>query len=97
MTALIVKYGAMLIAGLVALLSVWYAGKTKGSSVEKVKASEQKASDQEALKVAEINRTKAETQTEVKTIGAAHEATTEVNAMSDAAVFDELRRDYTKD
>lgn len=97
MIALFAQYGAMVIAAIVALLSVWYAGKTKGEANAKVKAAEQRTIDQEQLKVDEIQKAEAATQAEVKAIGNAHEQVTDVNAMSDADVLNELRRDYSED
>jgi len=64
---------------------------------EKVKAAEQRTADQEEAKVAELKRMETQTQAEVKSVGAAHESSTEVNRMSDADVLSELRRDYSKD
>lgn len=97
MTALISQYVLPFLAAIVAGFSLWFAAKTKGEANEKVKAAEQRSKDQEEMKVQELERMKAQTETEVKTVGAANEAVTEVNSMSDADVLSELHRDYTKD
>lgn len=96
MMALIAQYGAVALAAITALLSVWYAGKTKGEANAKVKAAEQRTEDQEAIKVQEIQKTKAAAQAEVETVSKANEALSDVNSMSDDAVLAELRRDYTQ-
>lgn len=97
MMALLSQYLSPFLAAIVALFSVWFAAKTKGKADERVKAAEQRSADQEQMKVQELERMKAQTETEVKTVGAANEAVSEVNAMSDADVLNELRRDYSKD
>jgi len=95
MMAKIRQYGAIALAALTALFSVWYAGKTKGEANAKVKAAEQRTVDQEELKVNEIQKAEAAAQAEVKAIGNAHEQSNEVTSMSDADVLSELRRDWT--
>lgn len=97
MMALIGQYVFPVVAAIVALFSVWFAAKTKGKADERVKAAEQRSADQEQMKVQELERMKAQTETEVKTVGAANEAVTEVNSMPDADVLNELHRDYSKD
>jgi len=95
--ALLAQYGTMALAALVALFSVWYAGKTKGEANANNKASEQRAADETKLQVNQIQKAETEAKAEVKAIGKAHDEAVEVSAMSDADVLNELHRDYTRD
>lgn len=94
-TAILAKYGIMAVMAVISMLSIWYAGKTKGEANAKVKAAEQRTADQEELKVSEIQKTEAAAAAEVKAVGNANEQVVEVNAMSDADVINELHRDWS--
>lgn len=97
MMSLVGQYVIPFLAAIIAAFSIWFAAKTKGEANEKVKAADQRTTDQEAAKVNELKRIEIQTQAEVKSVGVAHESSTEVNAMSDADVLSELHRDYSKE
>lgn len=95
--ALLAQYGALVLAAIATMFSVWYAGKTKGEANANNKAAEQRAIDKTELQVNQIQKAETEAKAEVKAIGNAHNEAIEVSAMSDADVLSELRRDYTRD
>lgn len=99
MIALLAKFKVYLVGFFVAigaLISVYFAGKKIGKSENEVDSANQKISDNEALAVNEINKSRVASESEVNAIKAAKDETDKVIATPINSVADELRRDWSR-
>lgn len=99
MIALLTKlkvYIVGIIVALGALISVYFAGKKIGKSENEVNSADKRISDNEALAVNEINKSRAASERELNTIKAAKDETDKVIASDINSVADELRRDWSR-
>lgn len=97
--SLISEFAVPLFMALLSLIgggSLYYAGKIKGKTAAEVKAVEKQTKEAEAAAIRQITKTNTQANARVDAMEKANAQTSDVNAMSDTAVADELRRDYSR-
>lgn len=99
-TALFAKFGSWIVAGLSLIgagFVAWNSAKKAGKAEAKADASEQRASDREAIAVRQINEQREASAREVETVERANDVKEKNSAVDDAGVVVKLRDEWSRD
>lgn len=91
------KWVSIIGAMLVALASIFFAGRKSGKTKAGVEAADQRANDREAIAVRQINEQREASKREVETVKEANNVSKQNDSVSDADVDKRLRDEWQRD
>lgn len=78
-------------------LTLWFSARKIGKTEGQAEAADERAADREAIAVRRVNETTAAAEREVQAVQGANDVQTANAGVSDAAVVDELRNNWSRD